>query len=479
MSFSKILFINTKYMYFCMATFKTYHVCVCVCVYDKNINDNKYIYIVLNMFFSLFLEESNMEEQIPHPKTENSGSLVKLLEDRLKMYETAENNAKTAGESGRARRFNRGIKTLKDLLKQANAGKLINDEDIPPKVTVNNQKSNIYEPSELTTEQATAKLEIPETDGNKSVNESEENVELSEKNVALLKILNTRRDEYKLAALKAKKSDDSALAISYIKVAKQFEGVIKALENGQTVDLSKMPGPPSEAMEVSFPKKEENQSQGHSDKVPEEVSKDEEVISEEALIKAESVAEALLQRLEVYKAQETIAKDQGNPSKARRMGRIVKQFEQAIKLHNAGKPVPFDELPTPPGYAPFSDVEQLKNAHEEVVQIQPVKPSRIGEDENPSLRPAPPVKTNSIRYSGNHLPNTRSEKQMALLLARQKEFKEAALAAKRKGEITQAKEYLRNAKGFDPLIKATMGGMPVDINSLPLPPSAKTKLDME
>lgn len=31
------------------------------------------------------------------------------------------------------------------------------------------------------------------------------------------------------------------------------------------------------------------------------------------------------------------------------MGRIVKQYQDAIKLHKAGKPIPIDELPTPPG----------------------------------------------------------------------------------------------------------------------------------
>lgn len=40
------------------------------------------------------------------------------------------------------------------------------------------------------------------------------------------------------------------------------------------------------------------------------------------------------------------------------MGRIVKQFQQAIKLNAAGKPIPFDELPTPPGYAPIPGAPQ-------------------------------------------------------------------------------------------------------------------------
>jgi coiled-coil and C2 domain-containing protein 1 len=63
-------------------------------------------------------------------------------------------------------------------------------------------------------------------------------------------------------------------------------------------------------------------------------------------------------------------------------------------------------------------------------------------------------------------PQSRQEKQLAFLVARQKEFKEAALQAKRKGEVNQAKEYLRLAKGFDPLIEASNSGLPVDMDTV-------------
>lgn len=71
------------------------------------------------------------------------------------------------------------------------------------------------------------------------------------------------------------------------------------------------------------------------------------------------------------------------------------------------------------------------------------------------------------------------EQQVALLMAKQKEFKLAALNAKQKGELNQAKEYLRTAKGFDPLIEAAKGGLPVDLSSLPVSPAAKSQLDEE
>jgi len=64
----------------------------------------------------------------------------------------------------------------------------------------------------------------------------------------------------------------------------------------------------------------------------------------------------------------------------------------------------------------------------------------------------------------------RQEKQLLLLEKRQQQFKDAAIEAKRAGQIEQAKEYLRQMKGFDKLIEATKCGLPVDINTLPVPP---------
>ena len=55
-------------------------------------------------------------------------------------------------------------------------------------------------------------------------------------------------------------------------------------------------------------------------------------------------------------------------------------------------------------------------------------------------------------------------------MERQRLFKEAALDSKQKGDIQQAKEYLRMAKGFDPLIEATQNGLPIDATSIPTPP---------
>lgn len=70
----------------------------------------------------------------------------------------------------------------------------------------------------------------------------------------------------------------------------------------------------------------------------------------------ENLETALIERLEACKKMKAIAESEGNSHKARRYGRICKQFEDAIKLYVRGKPIPLDELPTPPGFEPLTTV---------------------------------------------------------------------------------------------------------------------------
>ncbi|KAI4465000.1 hypothetical protein MML48_3g00017140 [Holotrichia oblita] len=405
---------------------------------------------LLNELNELSGTNSIKDESPPSISSAANENVHILLIERLKMYETAEMNAKMAGESSRARRFGRGVKTLQNLIKQSKAGKPINNDDIPPEVTVNAGKhDNPVHPVESNTD--VLPLQPPHRPAPLPpvANVTSDNAKpvLNDKQKDLLNLLSQRKDEYKSAAIVAKKSGDTETALNYVKIVKQFEMVVKAVESGQEVDLSGMPGPPGPVES----KNEENLVQ------TQENIQNENNAPEEGLITANSVAEALEQRLSIYKQQEEAAKEQGNSSKARRMGRIVKQYEQAIKLNNAGKPIPIDELPTPPGYAPIP----VPGA------VLPEKPS------------VPPQPKNVYCSIGTHAPTTRAEKQANFLLARQKEFKVAALNAKKKGELEQAKEFLRIAKGFDPLLQASYAGLPVDIASLPVPPSARSQLDNE
>merc|ERR1719234_1575824 len=66
-----------------------------------------------------------------------------------------------------------------------------------------------------------------------------------------------------------------------------------------------------------------------------------------------TVLEALEQRAAKYKQVADQAKAEGNSSKARRMGRIFKQYEEAIAATKGRKPFDYEELPVPPGFPPL------------------------------------------------------------------------------------------------------------------------------
>ncbi|VEN43145.1 unnamed protein product [Callosobruchus maculatus] len=433
-------------------------------------------------------EEIDMTASAPVPQPESvtvSDTSTVLLE-RLSNYEQAEKDAKASGESSKARRYGRAIKTLKDLLKQAQAGKPVdlNDESVPPEIHVGDRKpSRPAPPLPGPQEEAPTPSHEDPTEPTEPVTlptSVQENVtqEKAAIDTELLGMLSDRQKQYKMAALKAKKEGDAHTAIRYVKIAKQFENVIAAVESGQEVDLSNMPGPPGESPpQETKPEQSEVQRNTAPDiEVPEEAQD----LPEPELITASTVGEALEQRLAVYKQHESQAKEEGNSSKARRFGRIVKQYEQAIKQHKAGKPIAVDELPTPPGYGPIPvEGESLPAPAPKAAPQTPASPSTSSSGAPTTSGEGGPSVSPGQRKSGNHVPTTHAEKQVLILLAKQKQFKQAALNAKKKGEMMEAKEFLRQAKGFDKLIEAARAGLPVDWSSIPVSPEAKSQLDNE
>lgn len=259
----------------------------------------------------LSLLGDNEEDGISSPvqsQVVSESDVSTVLVERLKTYEVAESNAKSAGETSKARRYGRAIKTLKDLIKQAKSGKVIdlNADTVPPEIHVGEKKPNGGQdhllpspsrpapaipapaiPAPAIPMETTSSPELPTV--------VQENVEKEKRNIdeELLKMLTERQKEYKIAALKAKKSGDPQTAMKFVKVAKQFEIVIEAVKNGQNVDLSDMPGSPSEIRDE--PKLDNNETQHNcaSDKNDQDVSN----IPQPTHITATTVLEALEQRL--------------------------------------------------------------------------------------------------------------------------------------------------------------------------------------
>lgn len=97
----------------------------------------------------------NVEPSESEERNVSTGSVIQLLEERLRFYQMAEKKAKEENEPGRARRFSRGIKTLKELLHDARAGKTITEADIPPQLPQSAISELTKEVSESSNEGAT------------------------------------------------------------------------------------------------------------------------------------------------------------------------------------------------------------------------------------------------------------------------------------------------------------------------------------
>ncbi|KAH8276398.1 hypothetical protein KR018_000285 [Drosophila ironensis] len=419
---------------------------------------------------------------------------LSIIRQRLEMYKQAEANAKAGGDAGKARRFARGLKTLQDLHRQAAAGKTINVDDIPPEVSVKpaaQAPEEASEPAPAST--PTSPPPVPARAAPAPPKPAPAPPTPAPAAAApanpLVAQMRSRQNEYKAAALQSKRSGDTATALQFLKVVKQFDVVVKMCEEGQEVDLSDMPPPPGEFLE--FLAKMQGGAAEPEAAAPAPQPEPAPMEPPAAPTAPGNMLEALQQRLEKYQSVEAAAKAENNSGKARRFGRIVKQYEDAIKLYKAGKPVPYDELPVPPGFGPLPTAEAAP-APPTSLPTSPKSPPATAStsaggtpSSSSAATPTAPRKSPSpqkpreltTRTSGNQTTNNLAEQQMKLLLERQKEFKVAAIEAKKAGEIDQAKEYLKIYKGFDSLLNAASSGLPVDLSTLPVPPSQRDNLE--
>ncbi|XP_052776019.1 coiled-coil and C2 domain-containing protein 1-like isoform X2 [Mya arenaria] len=472
------------------------------------------------------------EEEAPVPVSGPSGGgsgMVVLLQDRLNNYRDALSAAKAANDSSKTRRADRGVKTIQDLLKKAQAGKPIDEDDIPPHMALSAPRKPDPAPQSQPTpppiSQPTVAREEPRPTpaARKPAPVSPKPAphpvqpqqgtssgpEASTHGSSDIELCSGRRQEYKKAALEAKHRGDIVTAKKFVQISKQFDAVIAALEAGQPVDLSQMPPPPSQtapAFEDVVKRSEimtgpsmaaESLQRGGEDPnaaptaIPPPPSEDEERSIFKAPDPPKSTMDALSQRLDKYKTAEQQAKEEGNGSKARRMGRITKQYQEAIRDFKNGKPVDFDELPTPPGFAPIpvgpaAQPRPALSADPKPVPTPGVSslnpPAGRGQGSAPQPGQRSPQPQRSPAVSPGKRPShpsdqsqkvlkrgasLRADQQAHFLRERMQEYKNGAINAKKKGDIALAKQYLRMAKGFEPMIEASESGLPVDLTQVP------------
>lgn len=407
----------------------------------------------------------------------SDGDIKTILKTRLEQYQAAESKATAAGDTGKARRFQRSLKTIQDLIKRANTGGKINNDDIPPEIKITpaappQTASPVIEPTR-------AAPPVPERIQKQEPKEIPD-APSTPQSPALI-ALEKSKEEYKRAAVQLKNAGDKPNALNLIKILKMIDSAIAALKAGEAIDLSDMPPPPEVYLEML--------RANAAEEVPQEQPKPVEPTPTPAaepaapLVMATTIDGALQQRLEVFQKSVEAAKAEGNGSKARRVGRIVKQYEDALKMYKAGKLVNFDELPKPEGFGPLPSASAAPAVPPRAPPRESPSTSSSPDEESkpelPSPKPAsaakPPAQAN--RTSGNLANTTLMQTQINDLLKRQSEFRAAAIAAKKNGDLEEAKEYLRLSKGFDTVLDAARGGLPVDMSSLPISPGERSKLE--
>ncbi|MBN3298596.1 C2D1B protein, partial [Amia calva] len=441
------------------------------------------------------------------------------------MYKTAIANAKTAGESTKARRYERGLKTLETMLTSVKKGKNINEAEIPPAVATGkpagpggalDQQStpgnspevsvtaegeeSVSSPGSATTPEMPAQIS-PTVEKGCSTDRRQDGTTDANREATKALLLGRQR-EYKIAAVKAKQDGDLDKAKQFLKINKTFDAVIEALENGKPIDLSNLPPPPG-AVEIKNAKPSPSRTTGGAveENVPLQAA--DSMPTSAGPPQPKDVLEALEQRMAKYKEACAQAKSSGDDRKARMHDRIAKQYQSAIRTHKAGRPVNFDELPIPPGFPPIPGQEGA--GPEQGIAAVLETASRLAtdtgkeledddageEDEHQENKPpkkpmlaVPPTVASTSKgpspgqprriapspSTESHALSPTAQQQLDFLEGRRKQYMKAALQAKQKNDMEQARIFLRTAKGFEPMIEAAKSGQAVDISKVPSPP---------
>ncbi|XP_011762505.2 coiled-coil and C2 domain-containing protein 1B isoform X3 [Macaca nemestrina] len=423
-----------------------------------------------------------------------SQGLHALLEERIRNYREAAASAKEAGEAAKARRCERGLKTLESQLATVRRGRKINEDEIPPPVALGKRPLVPQEPANRSPE-----ADPPAPPALESDNPSQPETSLpgvsaqpisdSDPDPDPRALLSSRQREYKVAALSAKRAGELDRARELMRIGKRFGAVLEALEKGQPVDLSAMPPAPED-----LKPRQPSQAPTAPSVIPPAVERVQPVKAPDipatpvAPTESPTVLDALQQRLNKYREAGIQARSGGDERKARMHERIAKQYQDAIRAHRAGRKVNFAELPVPPGFPPIPGLEPTMGVEEDSVaatlaaaeklaSAEDTGPADEDEDEGeppaqapvakkparpavPSSQPLPEPKASSSKES----PSPSVREQLALLEARKLQYQRAALQAKRSQDLEQAKAHLRVAKCLEAQIIQARAGRPVDLS---------------
>uniref|UniRef100_A0A8C9YRI9 Coiled-coil and C2 domain-containing protein 1B n=1 Tax=Sander lucioperca TaxID=283035 RepID=A0A8C9YRI9_SANLU len=462
---------------------------------DEDLEDDEDLLAELNEV----LEDD--EEQTPTPTLPAS-----LLLERIEMYKGAISNAKAAGETSKVRRYDRGFKTLQTMLASVRKGKAVNEEEIPPPVALGGKpnvtaesesikeqelpeptlmpspptnqkplreaapKAPDMKPLHLTVPQKPVAAITPETPAISPLTPSQPDAQHSELKQAVL----SRQREYKMAAINAKQSGDIDQAKQHYFTAK----VTEPMSIDEPVDLSSLPPPPGQLAKHCAPPPPQSSSKPAVPAAPAPTQ-----VATVDLPAPSSLAEALQQRMDIYKSAAEGAKSKGDDRKARMHQRIIKQYQDAIRAHKAGRPVTLSDLPVPPGCPPLQGSEggqqNFMGVLETAMKIANQDADAEEEEEDgqrEAAKPAVRPPTQKAKSPAPQAPGGSSAPKLGSKGAFQSVglwmcmYMPTCPHARTKCDMTGAAQYLRHAKGLDPMITAAKSGLPVDITKIPSAP---------
>ncbi|KAF6344158.1 coiled-coil and C2 domain containing 1B [Rhinolophus ferrumequinum] len=172
--------------------------------------------------------------------------------------------------------------------------------------------------------------------------------------------------------------------------------------------------------------------------------------------------QALLEdRIHNYRGAAANAKEAGEAAKARRYERGLKMLESQLAAVRKGRKINEDEIPPPvaSGKKPLAPQETANRSPE---ADPPAAPTLEPDASQPEM--------SLLGSPGISAPPDSDPDPRALLLVRQREYKVAALNAKRAGDLDCARELMRIGKRFGAVLEALEKGDPVDLSAMPPAP---------
>ncbi len=311
----------------------------------------------------------------------------------------------------------------------------------------------------------------------------------------LLSFLTERKEQYQRAA-----QGDTSRKTEYRVVAAKFARAIKGVESGQEIDFSQMPGAPpgyTSSFNIDLnkysapaptgpappsattPKPATPPSQGQSSS-----AEAEELDSppNPDIPVPKTALEALEQRTAKYREGMKTAQEKGEGSRVRRMGRIIKQYESAIKDTRAGKPCDYDDLPTPPGFPPIPLGPPPRTTASLGNMAAGGGKGGGARQQVPLPTQSLPVGTQASASQRSIITPSISQRQIQFVEQRLLELKQAAKQEQLKSNKAGALEYMKRVKGLETMLKAAQSGLPVNLEQVPPSPFAdmeKTKPSSE